>query len=71
MRRINAEALYEACLLSFQGVGYREISKRLGVTPTTLVSWAKRPEWQSLEKDLHAEKRQQMLKALERKETSE
>jgi len=45
MRRINAEAFYDACLLSFQGVGYREISKRRGVTPTTLVSWAKREEW--------------------------
>ena len=68
MRRINADALYEGCLLSFQGVGYCEISQRLGVTPTTLVSWAKRS---ALEKDLHAEKRQQMLKALQKKETSE
>ena len=71
MRRLNADALYDAFLLSFQGVGYREISKRLGVTPATLVGWAKRPEWKSLEKDLHAEKRQQMLKALQRKDTSE
>ena len=70
MSCLNADALYETCLLSFQGVGYREISKRLGVTPTTLVSWAKRPEWQSLEKDLHAQKRQQVLDA-PGKETSE
>ncbi|MYA56067.1 hypothetical protein F4X88_07220 [Candidatus Poribacteria bacterium] len=37
-------------MITFHGSGYREISKQLGVTPTTLISWAKREEWKSLKK---------------------
>ena len=70
MRHIKAEASYDACLLAFQGVGYREIAKHLGGSPTTLVSWAKRSEWKSLEKELHEKKRQQVLDAILAKETS-
>ena len=71
MRRIKAEAFYDACLLAFQGLRYTEIAERVGVTPTTVVSWAKRSEWKSLEKELHAQKRQQVLNAVTAPEISD
>lgn len=33
MRTLNVDAFYDACLLAFQGVRYKEIGERLNVTP--------------------------------------
>ncbi len=70
MRTINADAFYDACLLAFQRVRYEGIGERLGVTRVTVSNWAQRPEWKELQKDLHQEKRQQVIDAVLENETS-
>ena len=70
MRTLNADAFYDACLLAFQGVRYDKIGERLGVNRRTVASWAQRPEWKELQKELHEKKRQQVLDAVLGNETS-
>ena len=70
MRTLNVDAFYDACLLAFQGVRYKEIGERLNVTPTTISNWAQRDDWKQLHKELREKKRQQVLDAVLRNETS-
>ena len=72
MKKVKVHEIRETIIRrNWNGQSLKEIAADYNLHPTTLGSWAKRPEWRSLEKALHAQKQQQMLKALQRKKTSE
>ena len=69
-RTIYHEDFYEACLLSFQGFTHEEIGVKLKVTRQTVSGWAQREEWKSLQEELRAAKRKQVLESVLANETS-
>lgn len=66
MKRLALKQILEACKMSFDGMTYAEIAKKLEVNPNTISRWRKLMLWKEMERKLIEAEIEKVLKVDEK-----